>query len=141
MLEVYFSDIEGFGREDWENLLDSQTACVYSDWRDWREGGRTEFQVGECDAFRGCPVKEFAVIQDREGERVELGDELAGLLRSIADMGEIDRLLRGRCFPDPEMERDMDDVADLFLDAYERGIARALPLLLSELAAARGCGD
>lgn len=141
MLEVYFSDIGEFGKEDWENLLDSPTACVYSDWSGWHEGGRTEFQVGECDAFRECAVREFAVVQDHEGETVGYSAELEGLLSSLAKMGKFERLFRETALADPQLDRAMDDVQDSFWDAYEEGIARALPMLLSELAAARGCGD
>ena len=147
MLEVYKSDIEGFGKEDWEDMLENPRVPVgmRSAWEDWRDGKRCEFEVGDYDClwhekeWKGFPLKEFAFCMEQEGEKVEYSEELESLLGDIVRLGEAKQCLyHPSMLLDCDLEAEMDSVSDHFGAAYDKALARALAMLLKELMRARG---
>ena len=146
MLEVYISDIEGFGKVDWEDMLDNPNAPLEmaSRYTDWVDDKRVVFRVSRLDSvpqdsgWDECPVGEFAFNLARGGSKVEYSEGLSDLVSDLLYLAGMKRdLYRTRLY-DVELDRDMDLVADQFADAYDRASARALLMLLRELYGARG---
>ena len=146
MLEVYISDIEGFGKVDWEDMLDNPNAPLemVNRYTDWVDDKRVVFRVSRLDSvpqdsgWDECPVGEFAFTLSRGGSKVEYSEELSDLVSDLVYLaGTKHDLYRTRLY-DVELDRDMDLVADQFADAYDRASARALLMLLRELYGARG---
>ena len=146
MLEVYISDIEGFGKEDWSDMLDNPNTPLEmtGDWEDWRDNRRVVFKLSRQDnvsqysGWGECPVEEFAFNLEREGGKVEYSEELTDLLADLAHLAGMKREIYRLRLYDAELDRDMDFVADQFADAYDRASARALGMLLGELHESRG---
>lgn len=146
MLEVYIGDIEGFGKEDWGDMLDSPAAPLEmaGAWEDWRDDRRVKFKVSRLDSvardsgWLECPVKEFAFNLRGEGSKVEYSEGLSDLLADLSYLAGMKREIYRLRLYDRELDGDMDFVADQFADAYDRAGARALLMLLRELREARG---
>ena len=144
MLTVYQSDIEGFSKDDWGDLLDNPSAPLDSRWEGWNSDTQTRFETA-CSAlvpypkaWEDCPVKEFVLDLEHKGEKVEYSRELDNLLSDLASLEAVKRGLYRLRLYDQEFEGEMDSVVDEFCGAYDRALARALPMLLKELYAARG---
>lgn len=147
MLRIYDGDIDGFGKDDWEDMLDNPLVPLEmtSDYMLWRRDCFATFRVREPDGFsfpselwEKCPAREISVDLSCEGRRPEYSAELGDLLADIVGMGDVKRRLYRLDLYDNDFAEEMDNAADAFGEAYDRALARALCMLLSELHAARG---
>lgn len=147
MLRIYAKDIEWFGKTDWEDMLDNPLVPVEmeSDYDEWRRDGVATFRVREPDGFsfprelwENCPVKEILLDLSGEGEGVAYSNELGDLLWDIQSLDAVKCRLYRLDLYDGDFAEEMDNVADAFGEAYDRALARALCMLLTELHKARG---
>ena len=150
MLTVYQKDIDGFGKEDWEDMLDNPHVPISmkSAWEDWCDDKPCVFEIGgdsnpfdskwHSKEWEDFPVKEFVFDLEHEGEGVEYSRELGDLLADIAYLNGTKRTLYRLSLYDTEFAEEMDNVTDEFCGAYDRALARALLMLLKELCEARG---
>ena len=147
MLTVYKSDIDDFYKEDWEDMLGNPRVPVEikSTWEDWAADKRCEFEVGKYDClwhekeWEYVPLKEFAFCMENAGEKIAYSEELESLLDDIVSLRDVKQCLyHSYMLRDSDLELEIDNVADQFGAAYDRALARALAMLLQELAEARG---